>query len=196
MGEKRSCTITVQDYQCLYLLLYKSDRRKKQKKKKKKKKPQLLVYLSRGVYCVPTLRIRPTEWEVSFWISQERRGKGVFAIAFCLCTALLLASLLLRPSPLNLPYHPLSFRAKTLNRSSFPTCWRSGSREIFFIIIIPIKTGKYVNIAANSRLAFFCQNCYFLSNTPKQLQMPHTKYARANKTPFDEFVSCKQDSMN
>lgn len=63
MGEKLSCTITVQDYQCLYLLLYKSNRRKKQKKKKK---PQLLLHLSRGVYCVPTLCIRPTEWEASF----------------------------------------------------------------------------------------------------------------------------------
>lgn len=88
-------------------------------------------------------------------------GEGVFVIAFCLCTALLLDCPLFRPSPTNLSYLPLSFSAKTLNRSSFPTCRRSGSREIFY----------YYYSHQNSQIrqhccqftSCICQNCLFFT---------------------------------
>lgn len=88
-------------------------------------------------------------------------GEGVFVIAFCLCTALLLDCPLFRPSPTNLSYLPLSFSAKTLNRSSFPTCRRSGSREIFYYYYS--HQNRQIRQHCCQFTSCICQNCLFFT---------------------------------
>lgn len=98
-------------------------------------------------------------------------GEGVFVIAFCLCTALLLDCPLFRPSPTNLSYLPLSFSAKTLNRSSFPTCRRSGSREIFYYYYS--HQNRQIRQHCCQFTSCICQNCLFFYQTRQRSSKCH-----------------------
>lgn len=126
-----------------------------------------MLHLSRGVYFVPILCICPTEWEVSFWISRERNmgGRGIYYRLLSLH----------RPPFWLSSIPPLSHKFILSPSHSVRKRWiaavsqRVGAQAVarFFVIIIRIKTGKYVNVAAISHLEFFCRKCLFLIKTAK-----------------------------
>lgn len=57
---------------------------------------------------------------------------------------------------------------------------RVGAQAVanFFIIIIHIKTGKHSTLLPIDILYFSAETGYFLSNPPKQLQIPYKKCKR------------------